>query len=274
VFVILSIILMYVDHHQGHLKIIRSALSALVYPLQYVVNLPVEAVEWVSVSLVTRNDLLEENDRLKHEHLVLSSKLQRYEVLESENRRLRNLLESSFRLNDRVLVAELVAVELQSFRRQIVINKGLREGAYDGQPVVDAAGIMGQIVHVGPFSSTVLLVTDPNHALPVQVNRNGLRAIAVGTGQNNSLLLENLPNNADISVGDLVISSGLGRRFPSGYPVGQVEKITRDPGEAFAKIIIKPSAQLSQSREVLMVWPYENSNEKDEPVEQAKNDTT
>ncbi len=261
---------MVVDHHQSHLKIIRSGLSTLVYPLQYVVNLPIEAAEWVTVSLVTHNKLLEENDRLKHEHLLLSSKLQRYEILEVENHRLRNLLESSFRLNEKVLVAELIAVELQSFRRQIVINKGQREGAYDGQPIVDAAGIMGQIVHVGPFSSTVLLITDPNHALPVQVNRNGLRAIAVGTGQSDKLILENLPNNADIHVGDLIISSGLGRRFPSGYPVGQIEKISRDPGEAFAKVIIKPSAQLSKSREVLMVWPFENTEEvKSESAEVA-----
>lgn len=250
---------MVVDHHYSHLKIIRSSLSTLVYPLQYIVNLPVEFTEWASVSLVTRNHLLKENERLKREHLLLSSKLQRFEILEGENRRLRNLLESSFRLNDKVLVAELIAVELQTFRRQIVINKGQREGAYDGQPIVDAAGIMGQIIHVGPFSSTVLLITDTNHALPVQVNRNGLRAIAVGSGQDEKLFLENLPNNSDIRVGDLIISSGLGRRFPSGYPVGQIETITRKPGEAFAKVIIKPSAQLSKSREVLMVWPHQKN---------------
>ncbi len=261
---------MYVDHHKDYLTIARSALSTIVYPLQYVVNLPFEAVEWVSVSLVTRNDLLEENDRLKHEQLLQNSKLQRYEVLEQENRRLRELLESSFRLNDKVLVAEIVEVDVQPFRRKIIINKGQREGAYDGQPIVDASGIMGQIVFAGPLNSTVLLITDPNHAIPVQVNRNGLRAIAVGTGQNNSLLLENLPNNADIRVDDLIISSGLGRRFPSGYPVGQVEKVARDPGEAFAKIIIKPSAQLSQSREVLMVWPYGNITEESVSEEQAK----
>lgn len=252
---------MLIDHHQGHLKIIRSVLSTLVYPLQYVVNLPVEVAEWVSVSLVTHSKLLEENDRLKHEHLLFSSKLQRYEILETENHRLRKLLESSYRVNDRVLVAELVAVELQLFRRQIVINKGQHDGAYDGQPIIDATGIMGQIVNIGPFASTVLLVTDPNHALPVQINRNGLRSIAVGTGKKDTLLLENLPNNADIRVGDLIISSGLGHRFPSGYPVGKVEKISREPGEAFVKVVIKSSAQLSHSREVLMVWPYENIKE-------------
>ena len=137
---------MAVDHHQGHLKIVRSALSTIVYPLQYVVNLPVQATGWISNSLVTRESLLDENARLKQEQLLLSSKLQRYEILESENRRLRELLESSFRLNDKVLVAELIEVDLQPFRRQIVINKGKREGAYDGQPIVDASGIMGQIV--------------------------------------------------------------------------------------------------------------------------------
>ncbi len=258
VFSILSATLMVVDYQKDYLAAVRSTLSAVVYPLQYVVNLPFDAAEWVTDSLVTRQSLMEENQRLKQDHLLFSSRLQRYEILEAENQRLRELLESSFRLNDQVLVAELIEVHLQSFRRQVVINKGKREGAYDGQPIVDASGIMGQIVHVGPFSSTVLLITDPNHALPVQVNRNGLRAIAVGTGQTDKLVLEHLPNNADIKVGDLIISSGLGRRFPSGYPVGQIEKITLDPGEPFAKVMINPSAQLSKSREVLMVWPYEH----------------
>ncbi len=250
---------MVVDHHKDYLANVRSMLSALVYPLQYVVNLPFDAAEWVTDQMVTRQSLVAENERLKQEQLLFNSKLQRYEILETENQRLRELLESSFRLNDKVLIAELIEVQLQSFRRQVVINKGKREGAYDGQPIVDAAGIMGQIIHVGPFSSTVLLITDPNHALPVQVNRNGLRAIAVGTGRDDRLVLEHLPNNADIQVGDLIISSGLGRRFPSGYPVGQIEQISLDPGESFAKVTIRPSAQLSQSREVLMVWPYQHN---------------
>ncbi|HEY7841920.1 MAG TPA: rod shape-determining protein MreC, partial [Gammaproteobacteria bacterium] len=175
--------------------------------------------------------------------------------VEEENRRLRELLESSIQLRERVLVAELLAVEMEPFRRQVVINKGRREGAYDGQPVVDAGGIMGQIIHVGPFSSTVLLITDPSHALPVQVNRNGLRAIAVGTGRDNVLLLEHLPTNADIKRGDLVVSSGLGHRFPRGYPVGTIADIGLEPGESFARVEVTPSAQLGRSREVLLVWP-------------------
>lgn len=249
------------DPHQSHLKFIRTLLTTLVYPIQYVVNIPIEITEWGSNTLVTHSALLKENERLKQERLLLNRKLQRYVVLETENQRLRELLESSFKINDKVLVAELIAVELQTFRKQVVINKGLREGAYEGQPIVGSTGIMGQIIHVGPFSSTVLLITDPDHALPVQINRNGLRAIAIGTGNDNKLLLEHLPNTADILVGDLIVTSGLARRFPSGYPVGKIEKISHVPGEAFAKVMIEPSAQLSQLREVLMVWPNEKAHE-------------
>lgn len=255
IFGILSIILMVVDHHQDHLRVFRSTLSTLVYPLQYLVNLPIESAEWVKKSFVTHKSLLADNQRLREEQLLLNAKLQRYEILAAENKRLRELLEASFQLNDKVLMAELLAVDLQSFRRQVVINKGQQAGAYNGQPVVDASGIMGQIIHIGAFSSTVLLITDASHALPVQVNRNGLRAVAVGSGQDDMLFLEYLPNNADIRVGDLIISSGLGRRFPAGYPVGKVEKITLNTGESFAKVVIRPSAQLRQNREVLMVWP-------------------
>ena len=261
-----SIVLMTVDHRHGHLEAVRSVLSTLVYPLQYVVNLPARAGRWMSESFTTRKMLLEENRRLREEHLLLKSKLQRFSVLQEENRRLHELLESSIRIGERVLVAELVEVDLEPFRRKIVINKGQREGVFDGQPVVDSSGVMGQVIHVGPFSSTVLLITDPTHALPVQVNRNGLRTIAVGTGQNDSLLLEHLPTNADIKLGDLIVSSGLGHRFPKGYPVGTVEKIELEPGEPFANVMVTPSADLDRSQEVLLVWPYETEDvEKENP---------
>ena len=182
------------------------------------------------------------------------------EVLEQENRRLRELLGSTMNFKEKVMIAELLAVELEQFRNMIEINKGSRDGVYDGQPVVDAHGIIGQVVHVGPFSSNVLLITDPSHAVPVQVNRNGLRAVAVGTGRNNSLLLEHLPTNSDIQVGDLIVSSGLGRRFPRGYPVGTVSSIKLEPGAPFGTIHVRPSAMLAQNREVLLVWPQELEN--------------
>lgn len=251
--------MMTVDHRQGHLEKVRSALSVFVYPLQYVANLPVTVTNWVSEALTTRTRLMEENALLRDEQLVLSSKIQKFEIIEAENERLREMLQSSERLDERVLIAELLAVDLQPFRHQIVINKGKREGVYDGQPIVDANGVMGQIVHVGPFSSTVLLLTDPTHAIPVQINRNGLRSVAVGTGQSHILQLEHLSNNVDIKEGDLVVSSGLGSRFPPGYPVGVVHDISRVPGEPFTKVTIIPSAQLEKSREVLLVWPETSS---------------
>ncbi len=251
---------MTIDHRLGALESVRSALSVLVYPVQYAVNAPATFGHWIKQSFVTHDSLLAENERLRKEQLLISSKLQKFETLESENERLRRLLESSFKLSDRVVIAELLAVDLQPFRHTVIINKGKREGVFDGQPIVDASGIMGQIVHVAPFSSTVLLITDPTHAIPVQINRNGLRAIAVGTGQSHTLQLEHLPNNADIEKGDLIVSSGLGSRFPAGYPVGIVTDITLDPAEPFAKVMVQPSAKLEQSREVLLVWPHQYSS--------------
>ena len=255
IFILASIVLMTSDHRYGHLESLRSALSIFVYPVQYIVNLPVRFARWTSETLDTRTSLLEDNQKLHQEQLLLNSRLQKFEVLEMENQRLRRLLEASFKLSERVVIAELLDVDLQPFRHTILINKGEREGVYDGQPIVDADGIMGQIVHVSPFSSTALLITDPSHAIPVQINRNGLRGIAVGTGQSHSLQLEYLPNNADIQKGDLLISSGLGNHFPAGYPVGVVTEIQLDPAEPFAKVLVSPSAKLEQSREVLLLWP-------------------
>ena len=256
IFIVLSIAVMVLDHRFGHLDNLRSLLSTALYPVQYMVNLPVKLASSVKESAVSHQSLLEENRKLREEQLLLSSKLQRFSVLQAENDRLRMLFESSLKLAERVLIAELMAVEMQPFKHQIRINKGQKEGAYDGQPILDAAGIMGQIIHVSPFYSDVLLITDPTHSLPVEVNRNGLRAIAVGTGQSKILQLEHLPTNADVAVGDLIVSSGLGHRFPAGYPVGVVDQINLEPGEPFARITVVPSARLEQSREVLLVWPH------------------
>lgn len=243
------------DHRYGHLESLRSTLSVVVYPIQYLVQLPVRFFQWAGEILETEHTLLLDNQHLRAEQLLLNSRLQKYEVLEMENQRLRKLLESSTKLRERVVIAELLDVDLQHFRHTVLINKGERAGVYDGQTIVDAGGIMGQVVHVGPFSSTVLLITDPSHAIPVQINRNGLRGIAVGTGASRSLQLEYLPNNADIQQGDLIISSGLGNHFPAGYPVGVVTEIKLDPGGPFARVKVTPSARLEQSREVLLLWP-------------------
>ena len=250
-----SIALMVADHKNSHLEILRSSISTLVYPLQYTAGLAIDLPRKVSAMAVSRQALMKENERLRDEQLQMHSRLQRIATLEDENRRLRALLESSVEFYDRVLVAELVGVELEPFRQQIIINKGLTQGVFNGQPVVDSGGIMGQIVHVSPFSSTVLLITDLTHAIPVLVNRNGLRSVAMGLGQDNVVSLEHIPINADIKEGDLVVSSGLGRKFPRGYPVGTVSSVTSVPGELFSNVLITPSAKFGETREALLLWP-------------------
>lgn len=250
-----SIALMVADHKHSHLEILRSSISTLVYPLQYTAGLAADLPRKVSAMMVSRQALMNENERLREEQLHMYSRLQRIAALEDENRRLRDLLDSSVEFYERVLVAELVGVELEPFRQQIVINKGLTHGVFNGQPVVDSGGVMGQVIHVSPFSSTVLLITDPTHSIPVLVNRNGLRSVAVGLGEDNVVSLAHIPVNADIKEGDLIVSSGLGRRFPRGYPVGTVSSITRVPGELFSNVLISPSAKFGVTREALLLWP-------------------
>lgn len=252
---LLSIGLMTTDHRFHHLDAVRSSLSVLVYPLQYVVNVPAAMVGWAGETFNSRQTLQEQNVELRTQNELLKAQLQKFIAVETENQRLRQLLQSSRRVGERVLIAELLAVDMDPFSHRIVINKGTNDEAYAGQPMVDAQGVMGQLVHVGPLTSTAMLITDPSHALPVEINRNGLRAIAVGTGAPRELELQHIPNNADIRVGDLLITSGLGGVFPSGYPVARVTAVDIDPGQPFARVRAEPTAHLDRSREVLLVWP-------------------
>lgn len=253
-FVVASLVVMTVDHRYSYLEKVHWVLSAIIYPIQYVTNLPAIASSTTEI-FKTRKLLITENAQMRKEQLILNAKIQKIKILESENRNLRELLQSSEQLDDRVLIASLLSIDLRSFRHQVEINKGSNAGVYAGQPIIDAHGMMGQVIHVGPFSSTALLLTDPSHAIPVQINRNGLRMIAVGIGESHILQLEHLPNNADIKEGDLIISSGLGDRFPAGYPVGVVNSIKSVSGEPFSEATIILSAQLVKNKEVLLVWP-------------------
>ena len=245
---------MLVDHRYHHLESLRAALSVLTYPLQLIADLPVSGSRWLSEAFATRDRLQTDNHRLREENLKLLARLQKLEALEAENFRLRDLLESSFKVGDRVLVAELSAVDLDPYKQQVVIDKGATSGVTEGQPVLDAHAVMGQVVHVNPFTATVLLITDASHALPVQVLRNGLRTIAVGTGRINQLELPYLPNDSDIREDDLLGTSGLGGKFPPGYPVARVAQVQRTPGQPFAQVVAEPRAHLDRSREVLLVW--------------------
>ena len=261
VFVLASLVLMTVDHRAHHLEAVRGILSTVVSPLRYAVDLPIQAGHWVAENLATRRVLREENIQLRRRQLRIEARLSKFAELEAENRRLRLLLDSSVKVGERVLIAELLAVDMDPFRRRIVLNKGTRHGVKAGQSLVDANGIMGQVIQVSPFSSTALLITDPSHALPVQVNRNGLRSVAVGTGSLSLLELSHIPNNADLRADDLLVTSGLGGRFPSGYPVGKVVSIERDTGQPFAAVLVEPSARLERNREVLLVWSAEKASE-------------
>ncbi len=248
--------LMILDHRNHQVSRLHTSLSALLHPVRLIVDFPSSAGNWFRESMTSRHDLQEENAILKTQQLVLQAQLQKMESLEAENLRLRSLMDSSFNTsNHRMLIAELMAVDLDPYRHQFTINKGSNHDLYEGQPVIDSGGIMGQLVRVGPFSATAMLITDPGHAIPVQVNRNGLRTIALGTGSTSVLKLPHIPNNTDIKVGDLITTSGLGGRFPAGYPVGEITQIEQMPDRDFSQIIARPSAHLDRSRVVLLLWP-------------------
>ncbi|MFP3873158.1 MAG: rod shape-determining protein MreC [Thiohalophilus sp.] len=253
--ILISVALMTVDHRSGYIHTVRSGLAVVVYPLQYAVNLPAELMGWASNTFVSRDELQKQNAELRTQNTLLKAQMQKLAFIEAENIHLRELLQSSKRAGERILIAELLAVDLDPYRKQVVINKGSsHDELYVGQPIVDAQGVMGKLTHVTPFSSTAQLITDPNHAVPVQVNRNGLRAVAIGTGEGSVELLH-LPNNADIQRGDLLVSSGLGCVYPAGYPVATVTEVTTNPSLPFAEIVAEPVARLQRSREVLLVWP-------------------
>ena len=227
----------------------------MVYPVQYLVNAPIRFGIHIADNFSSRGELVDGNRGLRAENLMLRSRMQKFEALERENARLRELLDSSSELGERVIEVDVLAIGTTPSAREVVVNKGSRARVYVGQPMVDAHGILGQIIRVGPFSSTALLITDIRHALPVQINRSGLRAIAVGGDAPDEIYLSFVPTNGDVKVGDLVVTSGLGQKFPAGYPVGQVKHVNIEAGQPFADIVVTPSAHIEQSREALLVWP-------------------
>jgi len=254
VLILISIVLMYLDHRENHLDAARKAIGAAVYPIQLIVDAPVRLWAWLGDSTTSRSDLQLEVGRLNAERLLTNARLQRLTALEAENARLRALLDARSRVRDEVRVAEIMAVDANPYEHNLIIDIGSRDGAYDGQAIVSADGVVGQVIKTGLMTSQAVLISDTDHALPVEINRNGLRTIAVGTGEIDRLDLPFLPNNADIRAGDLLVTSGLGGAFPAGYPVAVVDAVTRIPQEPFANVTAKPSAALDQVREVMLIW--------------------
>jgi rod shape-determining protein MreC len=246
---------MWLDQRQGYLEGVRHVLSMATYPLQLLVDSPSAAWNWIDESFATRERLGRENQQLRARLRESDLKLMRFADLEQENLRLREMRAATARISERVVVGEILHVDLDPYRHRVIINKGTHEGAFKGQALLDATGVFGQITRAGAFSSEAILITDAEHAIPVQVNRNGLRTLALGTGGLDRMTLPFLPTNADIKVGDLLVTSGLDDVFPAGYPVATVTKVDKMSAQTLANVVARPAATLDRDREVLLVWP-------------------
>jgi rod shape-determining protein MreC len=229
-------------------------MSAAASPIYAVVQTPYQLWGWVTGSFADRARLRTENAQLTEQLRVSRTQLLRFEALNEENRRLREIREASKGVSERTLIAEIINVSVQPFRHMVVINKGADDGVFRGQPVLDAFGVVGQVMQVGKSTATLILITDTEHAVPVQVNRNGIRTIAMGTGETAKLSLPYLTVESDVQRGDLLVSSGLDEIFPAGYPVATVTKVERNSTDTFALVEAKPLAQLDRDREVLLLW--------------------
>ncbi len=247
--------MMTIDHHSHYLRTVRSAINTATYPIEYLVTLPTRIYYWSSESLASRSRLLSDNNRLKEKQIRLELQLQKLAALEQENSRLRELLLSSKRLvKEHSLIAEILSVDLHPSRQQIILNKGTRDGTYEGQPILGSKGIIGQIDKASPFSSIAILISDPNHALLGTLARSGQRSLIFGTGNTDTLDLRHITNNADIKIGDLVVTSGLDNRYPANYPIAKITNIQETPDKTFMKVEAKPLANLNTIREVLLIW--------------------
>jgi rod shape-determining protein MreC len=235
------------------LREVESNLSVLATPFYWLADLPYRIKDWGGHTLRDWTSLLEENRKLREQTLILEARVEKMASLSAENTRLRQLLNSSAHLDDSVLIAELVGVSADPLRHVVVINKGRDAGVYVGQAVIDARGLVGQVIEVSVYYSRVMLITDSTHAVPVQVNRNGVRAIAEGSGLIDELQLTHLAATMDVKEGDLLVTSGLGGHFPSGYPVAVVTSVDRRPN-AFMKVTARPAAQLDQTRHLLLIF--------------------
>ena len=249
-----AILLMIVDNFTPWLKPAYSAADNLVRPLYWIANIPLRVQEWSAKSLTPRSEIESDNLRLSKESLIYHGQLQRMSDLAAENMRLRRLLNATELLQDSVLVTEVIGVSANPLSHTLTIDRGTTDNVFVGQPLLDAEGLMGQIIAVHKTHSTALLITDSNHALPVQVLRNGLRSIAEGRADYNRLNLRFVSPTADIREGDKLVSSGLGGLYPAGYPVGTVLSIVSRPGDSFLKIDIDPSAEIDRSRHLLLLY--------------------
>src|SRR6185436_17905409 len=257
-YAVVSVVLMFYDRRGGWLDTARYGLQATVYPLQLAVNSPSAAWRWLEESFTTRETLQAEVDALRTQLRDQQLITMRQAALESENATLRGLNSALPEVIDKRLIGEVISVELSTLRQRLLINRGASSGVYRAQPVITGAGVLGQVYRIGPFSSEIILVSDAEHALPVQVLRSGVRTIALGTGRATALELPYVPQNYDVKVGDILVTSGLDKVFPFGLPVARVTRVDKDPTQTFAKIFAAPLARIDSDREVLFIWARPN----------------
>lgn len=260
--IIFSLVLIALDGRSSAMIQVRNVLETTISGLYYFANTPRSVLDGVSNNFIDSSKLQIENKVLKAQLLERNADLLLLDQMKVENQRLRLLLSSPLRQDEYKKVAEVLTAEMDAYRQQVVINQGQSDGAFVGQAVIDERGVVGQVTSVGEKSSRVLLLTDVTHAIPVQVLRNDVRAIASGTGHNDEMILENLPRSVDIVKGDVLVTSGLGGRFPEGYPVAIVETVSSGAKNHFATVTAKPLASLDRLRYLLLLWPTSEESRK------------
>jgi len=243
------------DYRQEHTNSLRKGLSTFIAPLQFLVNLPVLALDWSGNHLKSHSELISENNQLRDENLILKAKAQKLIELEAQNARLKAMLGSLKNRREQRQIADIISVRASEFHHEVIINKGTSDQVFVGQSVIDADGIMGQVSEVTPFTARIILITDERHAIPVRILRNGVRAIASGTGSLTKLVLNQVPHSVDIQINDILVSSGLGQRFPAGLNVAKVSLARHRQGDEYAYIEAIPMARLERSGQVILLWP-------------------
>lgn len=250
---ICSAALIFFDHKMASFETARGYLQSLVSPLQYMANAPKQMMTWASENLVIRQQLMKENQNFRENELFFHEQAMQLDIVRRENERLRSLLSSPVRDDIKKMFAEILSVDGDPYSHQVVINRGTNDGVFEGQPVLDEKGIVGQILHVGATSSRVILISDNSHAIPVRIQRNGLRLIATGSGQIDRLVHNFVPHSADVEEGDLLVTSGLGGKYPEGYPVSRVIYVRADESREFATIYSEPVAEIDRLRYMLLL---------------------
>ncbi len=241
------------DYKSSRLEGVRSLLSVVVHPIQQLVSLPMAITNQTFQLFVSYDQLKEINKKLIQAANLRTAGLMKLKVLEDDNIRLRAITGKSQSMGEQVLVAELIRATPFPYEHSILVDKGQSLGVKKTQPVLDTNGIIGQVTRANPLSSQIMLITDPSHAVAVEIERNGLRTLAFGTGRYNQLKLPYLPNDADVREGDILITSGLGGTFPRGYPVATIKKIAEVVSKPFADIVAEPIAQLDKIRDILII---------------------